>query len=113
MTKRLYGKTLGARLKELRESRGLYQREVFKAIGMKASNYSKYELDQIVRPDPETLKKFSKFYDVSIDDLIHKYDPYEHVPKEVLEMIQHEDSVPFLLKAYKEYKVYQTEKALL
>jgi len=28
-------------------------------------------------------------------------------------MIKHEDSVPFLLKAYKEYKVYQTEKALL
>lgn len=106
----LKAKTLGTRLKELRESKGLLQKEVADCIGMTQRNYSKYESDGIVRPVPEVVKKFADFYGISVDDLLKKYNPLRHIPDKVMRMIQNEDSVPFLMEAYKQYQQYLEEK---
>ena len=57
------------RLKELRLKKGVTQQEVASAIGVSANNYARYERGER-QPDYDTLKKKSKFYNVSTDYLL-------------------------------------------
>lgn len=57
------------RLKELRLENGLRQKDVAEKIGVCTASYGFYE-NWINKPDPETLVKLAKLYNVSIDYLL-------------------------------------------
>lgn len=60
---------LGERLTKLRKNKKLTQQELAKRIGITRSSLSQYEVNNR-QPDYNTLKKFSDFFNVSIDYLI-------------------------------------------
>lgn len=57
------------RLKDLREDKDLYQKDIAKLINIDQSNYSKYELEKINIP-VDTLKKLALFHKTSIDYIL-------------------------------------------
>ena len=60
---------LGKKLKELREERGLTQKQLATALGLNSVTYLHYEKDQR-EPPLSLLVEFAKFFDVSIDYLL-------------------------------------------
>lgn len=56
-------------LRSLRERKGLTQGEAAKKMGIVRTTYSNYEAGNR-EPDNDTLKKFSEFFEVSIDYLL-------------------------------------------
>lgn len=62
-------KTFGAKLKELREGRGLSQKEVAEALGRWQSKVHKFETDQS-RPEPLDLLTLSRLFGISIEYLV-------------------------------------------
>lgn len=56
------------KLKELRESKNLTQRQVAKDLGFVSQTYNRYELETS-EPNIETLKKIAKYFNVSLDEL--------------------------------------------
>ena len=107
---KLLSRTLGGRLKELRESKGWLQQEVCDRIKVDQKNYSKYERGIITRPNPEIVRKISELYEIPIDVLTRTGVPLDHIPQKIMEMIEQEDSVPFLMEAYDKYQQYLQEK---
>lgn len=59
---------LGARIKELRESRGLTQEELAIALGLSRPAVTKYERDERI-PDLITAARIAEFFGVSMDYL--------------------------------------------
>lgn len=59
----------GQRLYQLRQKRGLTQKELSSRLGMARTTYSGYE-NGSREPDHQTLEKFADFFEVSIDFLI-------------------------------------------
>ena len=57
------------RLKELRESKGLTQKEVAEIIGYSEISYARYEKGER-EPDISTLCKLAEYFKVTIDYLI-------------------------------------------
>lgn len=64
---------LAKRLKELREERRLYQKELAKILGLSFRGYQNYETNQ---SDPKlaTLIAIADYYQVSIDYLVGRTD---------------------------------------
>ena len=60
---------LGEILAELRDDRGLTQRELSKQLHISSSSISAYETGARL-PNIDTLVEFSTFYDVTIDYLV-------------------------------------------
>lgn len=60
---------LGERLKELREERGLTQKECAEQLGLNSVTYLHYEKDQR-EPPLALLAEFARFYGVSVDYLL-------------------------------------------
>lgn len=56
-------------LRELRERKNLYQKDVAAALGIDRTTYVKYETGAS-EPSFEILKRIARFYDVSIDYLL-------------------------------------------
>jgi transcriptional regulator with XRE-family HTH domain len=65
--------TLGEKLKELRDNRGIMQRDVAEVLGIAPNTLSGYERD-LRNPDSETLIKLANYYGVSVDYLLGKED---------------------------------------
>lgn len=57
------------RLRDLREDKDLYQKDIAKFLGMSQTGYSKYEVGTNEIPI-EILIKLSIFYDVSVDYIL-------------------------------------------
>lgn len=72
------------RLKEIREDRDLYQKDIAKMLNVDQSNYSKYELEKINIPVP-ILKKLATFYGTSIDYLLYLTDDRRPYKKSIVE----------------------------
>lgn len=72
------------RLREIREDRDLYQKDIAKVLNMDQSNYSKYELEKVNIP-VSTLKKLASFYDTSIDYLLYLTDERKPYKKSIVE----------------------------
>lgn len=64
--------TFSSRLKELRKSRGLLQKDLASQFSMTLRNYQKIEATD--RPSYETLIRFADFYDVSTDYILGRSD---------------------------------------
>ena len=60
---------LGKRLKELREERGLTQKQLSEALGLNSVTYLHYEKEQR-EPPLALLVEFAKFFEVSTDYLL-------------------------------------------
>jgi transcriptional regulator with XRE-family HTH domain len=61
--------TLGQRLKKLRERENLSQKRAAEIFGITNTQLSRYEND-IHSPDPELLRKFADYYNVSTDHIV-------------------------------------------
>ena len=62
-------KTLGEKLRDLRESYNLSQSQVAEALNIDRSTYTNYELDK-TRPNLETLVKLAHIYNVPKEKLL-------------------------------------------
>ena len=60
---------LGKKLKELREERGLTQKELSSKLGLNSVTYLRYEKSQR-EPPLSLLADFAVFFDVSVDFLL-------------------------------------------
>ena len=60
------------RVKELRKSKGLTQRQVANALGITERSYQRYEAEN--NPNNETLIKLADYFDVSTDYLLGRSD---------------------------------------
>lgn len=72
------------RIKELREKRGLTEKEVAEYLGCKVGTYKRYESGERRIPTPKFVK-LAYLYDVSVDylaDLTDETALYERVPYE-------------------------------
>ena len=59
------------RLKELRENKGVTQKEVAEVIGCAKSTYPKYEREER-EPDIDTLCRLANYFEVSLDYLVER-----------------------------------------
>jgi len=68
------------RLKEIREDKDLYQKDIAKILNIPQQNYSRYELGIISMPI-EKYAKLAEYYDTSIDYLIGLTNERKSYPK--------------------------------
>lgn len=67
------------RLKELREDKDLFQKDVAHALGITQRNYSYFETGQTMLTE-DILIKIAEFYETSIDYILYRTDtrtPYK------------------------------------
>ncbi len=62
---------IGKKLKELRISEKLTQKQLAEALNIRRENYTRYENDK-VRPDYETLIAIVDFYNITLDELFDR-----------------------------------------
>ena len=75
---------LAKRLKELREGRRIYQRELAEILGMSFRGYQNYETGQS-EPKLATLIVLADYYQVSIDYLVGRTDAPDFQPVQIEE----------------------------
>lgn len=75
------------RLKEIREDRDLYQKDIAELINVSQQQYNKYELGINSIPI-EKLNKLADFYNTSIDYLIGRTDVKRAYPKSIIESMK-------------------------
>ncbi len=68
------------RLKEIREDKDLYQKDIAKILNIPQQNYSRYELGIVSMPI-EKYAILAKYYNTSIDYLIGLTDERKPYPK--------------------------------
>lgn len=69
-------KTLGSAIKNARESRGMTQDELSKAVGISRSSVAMYEKDQR-EPQINVLKRLSEVLAIPLDILVGSISPSE------------------------------------
>ena len=72
------------RLRELREDKDLFQKDIAKYLNMSQTGYSQYETETNDIPT-EVLKKLALFYNTSIDYLLYQTDERKPYPKSIVE----------------------------
>ena len=70
------------RLKELREDKDLFQKDIAKILNMSQTGYSQYEIGRNDVPT-DILKKLSEYYNTSIDYLLYQTDERKPYPKSI------------------------------
>ena len=68
------------RLRDLREDKDMYQKDIAKILDMSQTGYSQYETKANDIPT-EILKKLAKFYNTSIDYLLDRTDDVVPYPR--------------------------------
>lgn len=63
----------GNRLKQLRNKKGLSQKELTERLNINRSTYARYETSA-TQPDYETLERLADFYEVSVDYILGRTD---------------------------------------
>ncbi|ROI11161.1 helix-turn-helix domain-containing protein [Epilithonimonas hominis] len=81
--------SIGKNIKKIREEKGLMQKEVASIANMQASNYSKIENGQR-DISVEALDKIAKFFEMTVDELIHFEDKKIPAPVKVLDKTANE-----------------------
>lgn len=99
---------LGTILSNARKCHGYSQMYVAKQTGISQANIVKYEKNLVRTPQKRVLKKFADFYHMPLARLlVYAYpDITDRVPKQIYEMLEKPDAIPFLMKAYNEYIEY-------
>ena len=76
------------RLKELREDKDLFQKDIAKILNMSQTGYSQYETETNDIPT-EVLKKLANFYNTSIDYLLYETDERKPYSKSIMQINIH------------------------
>lgn len=71
------------RLKELREDKDLFQKDIAKYLNMSQTGYSQYETETNDIPT-EILRNLADYYDTSIDYILYRTDERKPYPKSIL-----------------------------
>ena len=71
------------RLKELREDKDLFQKDVAKYLNMSQTGYSQYETETNDIPT-EILRNLADYYNTSIDYMPYRKDERKPYPKSIL-----------------------------
>ena len=71
------------RLRELREDKDLFQKDIAKYLNMSQTGYSQYETETNDIPT-EILKKLALYYNTSIDYLLYQTDERKPYPKSII-----------------------------
>lgn len=71
------------RLKELREDKDMFQKDICKYLNMSQTGYSQYETETNDIPT-EILKKLADYYDTSIDYILYRTDERKPYKKSVV-----------------------------
>lgn len=71
------------RLKELREDKDLYQKDIADYLKIDQSNYSKYELEKVNIPI-EYLKLLADYYNTSVDYILYRTDERKPYSKSIM-----------------------------
>ena len=71
------------RLKELREDKDLFQKDIAKYLNMSQTGYSQYETETNDIPT-EILRKLADYYNTSIDYILYRTDERKPYPKSIL-----------------------------
>ncbi len=71
------------RLRELREEKDLYQKDIAKILNMSQTGYSQYETETTDIPTT-ILKKLAIYYNTSIDYLLYITDIRDPYPKSIM-----------------------------
>ena len=72
------------RLKELREDKDLFQKDIAKILNMSQTGYSQYETETNDIPT-EVLKKLANFYNTGIDYLLYETDERKPYSKSIMQ----------------------------
>ena len=72
------------RLKELREDKDIFQKDIAKILNMSQTGYSQYETETNDIPT-EVLKKLANFYNTSIDYLLYETDERKPYSKSIMQ----------------------------
>ncbi|ADI02591.1 transcriptional regulator, XRE family [Syntrophothermus lipocalidus DSM 12680] len=83
--------SVGSRIKQLREERGLTQEQLGKILNVQKAAISKYEKGHTL-PDSEALKKLAKFFNVSVDYLLCLTDTREPFDTKVTANVSYESA---------------------
>ncbi len=71
------------RLKELREDKDLYQKDIANYLKIDQSNYSKYELEKVNIP-VDYLRLLADYYNTSIDYILYRTDERKPYTKSIM-----------------------------
>ncbi len=71
------------RLKELREDKDLFQKDIAKYLNMSQTGYSQYETETNDIPT-EVLRKLADYYDTSIDYILYRTDERKPYSKSIM-----------------------------
>lgn len=71
------------RLKELREDKDLFQKDIAKYLNMSQTGYSQYETETNDIPT-EVLKKLADFYNTNIDYILYRTDDRKPLTKSIM-----------------------------
>ena len=70
------------RLREIREDKDLYQKDIAKILNVSQQTYSRYETGEI-SIDKNSLIKLADYYNTSIDYLLYQTDERKPYPKSI------------------------------
>lgn len=82
------------RLKEIREFKGISQKDFAAIIGVPANTYNQWENGKR-QPDPEIMIMIADYYDITLDYLMGRESPAKENPSEQIEGID-ETSIEIL-----------------
>lgn len=71
------------RLKELREDKDLFQKDIAKYLNMSQTGYSQYETETNDIPT-EVLRNIADYYDTSIDYILYRTDERKPYSKSIM-----------------------------
>ena len=71
------------RLKELREDKDLYQKDIADYLKIDQSNYSKYELEKVNIPI-DYLRLLADYYNTSVDYILYRTDERKPYSKSIM-----------------------------
>lgn len=79
------------RLKELREDKDLFQKDIATLLNIDQSNYSKYELEKINIPT-KILENLADYYQTSIDYILYRTDERKPYPASIVKEDNNQDN---------------------
>lgn len=107
-------RTLGGRLKDLRDQKRMSQAEVASYLGILQETYSKWERDVIQLHKKATLEKLAVLFDTTVEHLTRTNDGLGHLPAEVQQFLRDQgpEATGIIIEAYAEYKKIMLQKAM-
>ncbi len=107
-------RTIGGRLKDLRDQKGMSQQEVANLLGILQETYSKWETDKVQITKRGALAQLALLYGVTEDYITRKSDGIGHYPEEIQQFLRDngEEATRLIVSAYGEYKKIMLQKAM-